>query len=354
MKRFMLTWRSNALRERALRATFGLCAAIATPALAADKVKVAMTQGLADAPMILAMERGYFQQENIEIEKVVFASASQAVVPLANKQLDVAGGAISAALYNGVDRGIRIKAVADRSHTEKGIPYLTMFIRQDHIDSGRFKKLSDLKGMNFALVARGITVTSLLEQGLKHAGLQMSDVDVVYMDYAKQVLALKNRALDATIMGEPHATQLVEDKAGVRFMNTDDYFPNYVVTVFLYGPSMLEDKREVGDRFMKALMRGMRDYNDALDEKGLLTRAPEQMLKVFEREFNLSPALLRTMFSHSVDPNGAINTKSLVIDHDFLTRDGQISGKVKPEELLDDSFAKKAVSALGPYVKKTR
>ena len=59
-----------------------------------------------------------------------------------------------------------------------------------------------------------------------------------------QDMALKNRALDATIMGEPHATQLVAEKVGVRFMNTDDYFPNYVVTVFLYGPSLLEDRRD--------------------------------------------------------------------------------------------------------------
>ena len=333
----------------------GAASLVCAPALAAnDKVTVAMTAGLADAPMIVAMERGYFKAENLDIEKVVFASASQTIVPLASKQIDVAGGSISAALYNGVDRNINIKAVADRSHTTQGIPYLTIFVRQDHIDSGRFKSLKDLKGMNFAIIAKGITVTALLEAGLRSAGLKMSDVDVVYMDYTKQVLALKNKALDATIMGEPFATALVEEKVGVRFMNTDDYFPNYVVTVFLYGPTLLEERREVGERFMRALMRGMRDYNDALDDKGLLSTGNDDIIAAFEREFRMPARQLRSMFSHSVDPNGLINPKSLAIDWEFLVSDGQISGKVKPEQLLDESFARKAVASLGPYTRKTR
>jgi NitT/TauT family transport system substrate-binding protein len=174
------------------------------------------------------------------------------------------------------------------------------------------------------------------------------------MDYTKQVLALKNKALDATIMGEPFATALVEEKVGVRFMNTNDYFPNYVVTVFLYGPTLLEERREVGDRFMRALMRGMRDYNDALDEKGLLSQGNDDIINAFEREFRMTPKQLRSMFSHSVDPNGEINMKSVAIDWDFLVADGQISGKVKPEQLLDTSFAKQAAASLGPYVRKTR
>ena len=60
------------------------------------------------------------------------------------------------------------------------------------------------------------------------------------------------------------------------------------------------------------------------------------------------------MFSHSVDPNGLINMKSVAIDRDFLVADGQISGKVKPEQLLDETFARKAAAALGPYTRKSR
>ena len=104
---------------------------------------------------------------------------------------------------------------------------------------------------------------------------------------------------------------------------------------------------------MRALMRGMRDYNDALDEKGLLSKGNDDIISAFEREFRMTPKQLRSMFSHSVDPNGEINMKSVAIDWDFLVSDGQISGKVKPEQLLDTSFAKKAAAALGPYVRKT-
>jgi NitT/TauT family transport system substrate-binding protein len=147
-------------------AALALLAAIQASS-AADRVRVAITAGLADAPTIVAKERGYFAQENIELEPVVFASAAQAIVPLASKELDVAGGAVSASLYNAIDRGVNLKAVAGRSRTSPGIPYITVFIRKDHIDSGRFKTLADLKGMKFALIARGIAVHALFEAMLK-------------------------------------------------------------------------------------------------------------------------------------------------------------------------------------------
>lgn len=321
-------------------------------AAAADKVRVAVTAGLADAPIIIGKERGYFAAEGIELEPVVFASAAQAIAPLASKDLDVAGGAISAALYNAVERGVNLKAVADRSHTSAGIPYITMFIRKDLVDSGRFKTLADLKGMKFALIARGIAVHSLLEVGLKSAGLNLSDVDIVYLDYPQQIVALKTGNIDATLMGEPFATELVDTGIGVRFMNTNDFFPNYVVTVFIYGETMLKDRPDVGRRFMKALLRGVRDFNDALDDKGLLTRASPDMIAAFQREFKTEPEAMRRVYSHSVDPNGVINPKSLNIDYAYLKGDKIISGKVTPADLIDTSFAEKAVAELGPYVRK--
>ena len=38
----------------------------------------------------------------------------------------------------------------------------------------------------------------------------------------------------------------------------------------------------------------------------------------------------------------------------LLKRDGQITGGAKPEDLIDTSFARKAVAALGPYRKQAR
>jgi NitT/TauT family transport system substrate-binding protein len=319
---------------------------------AADRVRVAITAGLADAPTIVARERGYFAQENIELEPVVFASAAQAIVPLASKELDVAGGAVSASLYNAIDRGVNLKAVAGRSRTSAGIPYITVFIRRDHIDSGRFKTLADLKGMKFALIARGIAVHALFEAMLKKAGLKPSDVEIVYLDYPQQSVALKTGGIDATFMGEPYATSLVTENLGVRFMNTDEIISNYVITVFIYGDTLLKDRPQVGHRFMKALLRGIRDYNDVLDDKGLMVRAADDIIKAFQREFKVDQHALRTVYSHSVDPNGKINLTSVEADFEYLKGAKLISGKVSPNALIDTSFVDKAVAELGPYERK--
>src|SRR5712692_10123324 len=50
-------------------------------------VRLGLPQGLA-LPLNLAVERGYFQEEGIELQRVEFASAADAMPPLSTGELD--------------------------------------------------------------------------------------------------------------------------------------------------------------------------------------------------------------------------------------------------------------------------
>jgi NitT/TauT family transport system substrate-binding protein len=67
---------------------------------------------LSDGAFFIADERGYFRDVGLEIGFETFQSGAAMIAPLSAGQLDVAGGALSAGLYNAIARGVPLRAVA--------------------------------------------------------------------------------------------------------------------------------------------------------------------------------------------------------------------------------------------------
>src|SRR5437588_458732 len=87
----------------------GAAAAAAQPAPLNPPVTLKVWDGSStiQAPLYIAMDRGYLQEQGLDVEPVPIAGALDAQVPaLATGQLDVGGGGFLPALFNAVGRGI--------------------------------------------------------------------------------------------------------------------------------------------------------------------------------------------------------------------------------------------------------
>ena len=124
----------------------------AMAAEAADKVKLGMIGSMADAPIYLAVEKGYFRDVGIEVELEPMGSLAKQIAPLSSGDIDVGFGAISAGLYNAVNRDIPLKVVADKGRNAPGYAYNSIMVRKDLVDSGQVKTLADLKGRTIATI----------------------------------------------------------------------------------------------------------------------------------------------------------------------------------------------------------
>ena len=170
------------MKRLAIRVAFA-AAALALPATAADlvNVRVGLVNASSDVGFFIADKKGYFAQEGIKAVFTEFDSGARMVAPLGNAQLEVGAGSVSAGLYNAVARGIEIKIVADKGSTPPGYGFQPLLVRKDHVDSGRYKSLKDLKGMKIAGSAPGSGSTSTLNEALKKAGLKYEEVDRVFL-----------------------------------------------------------------------------------------------------------------------------------------------------------------------------
>jgi len=326
--------------------------AFMAPALAADLIPVTVgtANSATDIAVYVAEKKGFFREEGLDVSFIAFDSAAKMIAPFASGDLDVGGGGTSAGLYNAVARGIDIKIVADKNHTPPGQGIQPLLVRKDHVDSGRYKSLADLRGMKISTAAPGSAASTTLDRALKMGGLKLADVDQVYMGFPQQAVALANKAIDAAFTAEPSATQAVNSGSAVRVMGDDEIYPMHQLAVVFYAGSFIKKKPEAARRYMRAYLRGVRYYNDAIMNGRLTGPRGEEIVAILSEKIPLKDnSLYRSLIPPACDPDGKVQLKSLGEDLEFFRAAGQIEGAVTLEQALDSSFAEAAVAQLGPY-----
>lgn len=321
-----------------------------TAAVAATLVRVGITNASSDVRFFIADKKGYFRQEGLEVSFIAFDSAAKMIAPLGTGQLDVGGGSSSAALYNAVARGVSIKIVADKGSTPPGYGLQPLLVRKDLVDSGRYKRLKDLKGMKIASSAPGSASNSTLNEILKKAGLKLADVERLYMGFPQHVLALQNRAVDASLTTEPSATKAVQSGAAVRVLGDDEVYPYHQLAVVLYAGDFIQKNTDSAKRFMRAYVRAARDYNDALQDGKLGGPGAEEIISILTQSTSIKdPAMYCATTPHGCNPDGKVHEASLKNDFQFFKGEGLIEGNVSVEQVIDSSFAEEVLKELGPY-----
>ena len=61
------------------------------------------------------------------------------------------------------------------------------------------------------------------------------------------------------------------------------------------------------------------------------------------------PSVYREMVAHWCNPDGQIDMASLKKDLAFFREQGDVKADIKPEQVVDTSFAEAALKELGPY-----
>lgn len=319
---------------------------------AAERVSVGVVNSSSDIALFIADAKGYFKQEGLEVQFNTFDSAAKMVAPLGAGQLDVGAGAASSGLYNAVERGINLRVVADKASNAPGYGFQATMVRKALVDSGAVKSLADLKGRKVAIVAAASSDASVLNQAMKSVGLSSNDVEKVYLGFAQHMAAFQNGAIDASITTEPTASALVSAGVAVRLTGNDAFYPNAQTAVIYYSGEFAGKRPDAAKRFMKAYIRAVRDYNDALKDGRLAGKGADELIGIFVRYGKVKdPALLKAMTTHGANPDGWVNVESMKTDWAFFKENGHIKGAVTVDHVLDRSFVDAVVKELGPYRK---
>jgi NitT/TauT family transport system substrate-binding protein len=327
-----------------------LFAGLIQPA-AAEKIRVGLINTGSDIGVLIADKKGYFKAEGLEVEVTSFTTAAKMIAPLGAGQLDVGGGTVAAGIYNAVARNIGIRIVADKGSIKPGYNFSSLIVRKDHIDSGRYKSFKDLKGMKVAIAAHGTGNAATLNAALEKGGLHWNEVDAVEMGFPQHVAGMTTKALDASITNEPLASLAISRGIAVRAPLDETIYPDHQVAALLYSTAFAKNQPEAAQKFMRAYLKGVRDYNDGLANGRIAGPNADEVIRILTTSTEVKDAAIYLNTTPAaIDPDGKVSLESLERDLAFFKKHKWVeSANMKAADIVDMSFAEKAARELGPY-----
>jgi ABC-type nitrate/sulfonate/bicarbonate transport system substrate-binding protein len=291
----------------------------------------------------LALERGYFREEGLEVEFTRFATAGDMIAPLASGALDVGSGGIGAGLFNAIAQGIPLKIVADHTINRPEDRAAAWMVRAAIAD--RVKEPSDVRGMAVGLGTVGSTVDVELDTILDLGGLTRDDIEIKAVSYADQVAAFANGSVDLAFVFEPQLTRLRQEGLARVWKTSGEIIPNHETAVLLYGPSLTQEKPEAAKRFMVAHLRGVRDAQKELGN--VATRNKDTIRTVAKYTTITDLQVWEQLELPTKNPDGYNNRASIERDLRYFVDKGLVRNPPNLAEVIDQSYVDYALSVLG-------
>jgi NitT/TauT family transport system substrate-binding protein len=309
--------------------------------------RVALTMGavgaLSDAGIFIAMEKGFFRDEGLDVELVSFKAGPQIIPSLATGQTQGSGTTGSPSLFNALSRGIALKVVADKGQVSKGFGWAAIAVRSDLADT--VKDFRDLKGRKIGLPSKAVSLYTQLGKALEAGGLSVSDVDLVEIGFPDMVAAFANKAIDAAMLIEPFVALVVERKVAVRWKGVEDYYPFKAQNgVIVYAEQFATQQPQAAERWMIAYLRGVRAYRDAVlngTDRDAIDAILAKHTEVKDR--SLYPKMQPT----DLAADGRVEARSLEWDQDWFLRLGMQRERADLSKVIDYRYADRAAAQLG-------
>jgi NitT/TauT family transport system substrate-binding protein len=311
---------------------------VAAPARAEDKVKVGAYASISDAPLYIALEKGYFKEQGLDVDIVKIDSGAAMMTLLSTGDLDASGGSPGAGMYNAVRQGMQFKIVADKGSTLPGHGYFAFVVRNDIAD--QVKTAADLRGRTLAVTGykNGASSEVTIGKLLATQGVKESDVHQMNMTFGDIVAALGTKKIEVGVLIEPLVTQVEAKGIAKVWKRADTVYPNQQYGALMYGPGIIK-RPEVAHKFMVAYLKAARFYNDALNGKA----SRDELVRILVKHTSVkNPELYKTMVFPGIDPNGKLNTVGMAEDVRWWTENGRMKEGVKLSDIVDTSYAERA------------
>ncbi|TWS99836.1 ABC transporter substrate-binding protein [Reyranella sp. CPCC 100927] len=298
----------------------------------------------ADAPFYIALDRGYFAAEKLDVRLQRFRSATDATAPLSTNQIQVAGGGASASLFNAFERDWPVRIVMARTRDMPGYSSDTLLGREDLKNS--INGFADLKGKTVAVNAPYGALHYMMGKFMDSAGLSVTDLKIVYLSWPDMGPAFDTKAIDWGAVTEPFAARYADRKSAYVYKRAADVLKNppLEVSVILYSKDWTDAKPDQAKAFTVAYLRGVRDYYNAMT--GGDQRATVIDILIKYTSLKDRPVYDQMQWSY-MDPNAEISKPSLVDQQDWYARYGAVKRKADVDRMIDTTFIDYAISKTG-------
>jgi ABC-type nitrate/sulfonate/bicarbonate transport system substrate-binding protein len=239
------------------------------PARAAEQIHVGKAQGTAWTflPIDIGIAQGFFARQGLDVDSADLGGDAKVQQALAAGSIDFGLGSGPGLAF--VAKGSPAIGVAAFAGAPKNISAIVL------ADSP-IKTIADLKGKVIAVSTVGSLSDWLAEQMAIQQGWGQDGIRAVPLGaVATSIAALKAKQVDAVVLSTEMGFALQESHQGRILASMDRYAPHFITHVVFAQKSLVANKPEVVEHFLKgffaaiAFMKSHRDATSALAERVL-------------------------------------------------------------------------------------
>src|SRR5271165_3549889 len=195
--------KSRAPAARDLAAVLAMVASLVTPAAAQDKVNVGVFPVSSTLPYFVAVERGFFKEQNIKTEMVRLIGGPPNVAAMITNQIDASAVLVT---IEGMNANIKKPGVAMyiSVNSQNKTHQMEQFVVRRGFNA---TSLKDLKGARI-MSAPGPANVTMAKAALAAVGLKEGDYSIDQLDMAQHVNVMMAGTFDAGYTLEPNASTM--------------------------------------------------------------------------------------------------------------------------------------------------
>ena len=332
------------MSSRTLFAAAILAALAVNPALAADKITVGSLPFVSASPVFIAKERGYFAAEGLDVEVKAFQAAQPVAVATASGDIDFGVGGLTAGFYNLAGKGA-LKIVAAQSREEPGYDFVAYVASMKAYEAG-FHSVAQFPGKTVGITTIGSTFHYVLGRLAEKRGFALSSITLKPLQSVPNMsAALTGNQVDAILTVAPAALKLQQQGAGKIIGWVWQETPWQLGAVFV-RPKLIEEKRPLVEKFLRAYVKGCADYADAYLQKDangkrVFGAKAEALYPIMKKYVKPQPTPQQVeLGANYIDPKGRLMVQDIYNQVAWYQSQGLVDKSVSAKALLDLSFIK--------------
>lgn len=205
------------------------------------------------APWYVALEKGYFNDENLDIEVTLTPGADKVATSVLSNQADIGFSGPEATIY--VYNNSKEKLISFASLTKKD----GQFIVGDCSLKNNFS-LNDLKGKSILAGRNAGMPLMMFEYALKNENINKNDINInTSIEFAGLTGAYISKQADFVNLFEPNATAIEKQNLGCVLSSLGKLSGNVPYTTFYAKEDFIKENKNILKKFNKALNKGL-DY----------------------------------------------------------------------------------------------
>ena len=287
------------------------------------------------APLYVAIEKGYFKDENIDLTLVTGFGADKTMTAVISGEADIGFMGSEASVYM-YSEGASDYVVNFAQLTQRAGNFLVARQDNEHF------QWADLKGKTVLGGRKGGMPEMVFEYVLAQKGIDKKDVNINQsIDFGSTAAAFSGGQGDYTIEFEPSATLLEQKGDGyvVASVGTESGYVPY--TSYSVKQSYLKTHGATVEKFTKALQKGM-DF--------VQTHTPEEIAEVIapqfaETELETITAIVRRYYEQDTwKENLIFEEESFDLLQEILEQAGELEKKAPYKTLVTTKYAEEAAA----------